>query len=106
MLFWVLFQFCIAVWNVFGYNKICMKTLKDGKSATLTIKISQKTRDRAMALYNKIDSNMTFSSFLGEMVIKGLTFEEIWREKERIALEEFAKQEISPKIGKRTNLPH
>jgi hypothetical protein len=71
-----------------------MKTLKDGKSATLTIKISQKTRDRAMALYEKIDSNMTFSSFLGEMVVKGLAFEEIWREKERLALEEFAGKQI------------
>ena len=67
-----------------------MKILKDGKTTTLTIKISQKTRDRAMALYKKIDSNMTFSSFLGEMVIKGLTFEEIWREKERAAMDEFA----------------
>ena len=47
-----------------------------------------------MALYNKIDSNMTFSSFLGEMVIKGLAFEEIWREKERLVLEEFAKKDI------------
>jgi hypothetical protein len=61
-----------------------MKTLKDGKAATLTIKISQKTRERAMALYKKIDSNMSFGSFLGEMVIKGLAFEEIWREKERV----------------------
>ena len=75
------------------YNKISMRTLKDGKSATLTIKISQKTKDRAMALHKKIDSNMTFSSFLGEMVIKGLAFEEIWREKERAALEEFARKE-------------
>jgi hypothetical protein len=72
-----------------------MKTLKDGKSATLTIKISQKTRDRAMVLYEKIDSNMTFSSFLGEMVVKGLAFEEIWREKERLALEEFAGKQIT-----------
>jgi len=71
-----------------------MKTHKDGKSATLTIKISQRTRERAMALYEKIDSNMTFSSFLGEMVIKGLAFEEIWRKKERLALEEFAGKEI------------
>ena len=71
-----------------------MKTLKDGKSSTLTIKISQKTRDRAMVLFKKIDSNMTFSSFLGEMVIKGLAFEEIWREKERLVLEEFAKKDI------------
>ena len=78
-----------------------MKTLKDGKSATLTIKISQKTRDRAVALYNKIDSNMTFSSFLGEMVNKGLTFEEIWREKERITIEEFAKKQIDVKVKKR-----
>jgi hypothetical protein len=68
-----------------------MKTLKDGKTTTLTIKITQKTRDRALALYEKIDSNMTFSSFLGEMVIKGLTFEEIWREKEQKAIEKFAK---------------
>jgi hypothetical protein len=67
-----------------------MKTLKDGKSTTLTIKVTQKTRDRAQALYDKIDSNMTFSSFLGEMVLKGLTFEEIWRKKEREAIEEFA----------------
>jgi hypothetical protein len=67
-----------------------MKTLKDGKSATLTIKVTQKTKDRAKALYDKIDSNMTFSSFLGEMVTKGLAFEEIWREKERTAIEEFA----------------
>ena len=71
-----------------------MKTLKDGKTTTLTIKISQKTRDRAMALYEKIDSNMTFSSFLGEMVIKGLAFEEIWRAKEKTAMEDFAKKEI------------
>lgn len=71
-----------------------MKILKDGKSATLTIKISQKTKDRAMALYKKIDSNMTFSSFLGEMVIKGLAFEEIWRKKERQALEDFAGKQI------------
>jgi hypothetical protein len=71
-----------------------MKTLKDGKSATLTIKISQKTRDRAMALFQKIDSNMTFSSFLGEMVVKGLAFEEIWREKECLALKEFAAKQI------------
>jgi hypothetical protein len=70
-----------------------MKASKNGKTATLTIKISQKTRDRAMALYEKIDSNMPFSSFLGEMVIKGLAFEEIWREKERMALEEFAKEQ-------------
>jgi len=75
-----------------------MKTLKDGKTTTLTIKISQKTRDRALVLYNKIDSNMTFSSFLGEMVIKGLAFEEIWREKEEAAMEEFAKKEV--KTGK------
>lgn len=67
-----------------------MKTLKDGKSTTLTIKVTQKTRDRAKALYDKIDSNMTFSSFLGEMVLKGLTFEEIWRKKEQEAIEEFA----------------
>jgi hypothetical protein len=72
-----------------------MKILKDGKSATLTIKISQTTKDRAMALYKKIDSNMTFSSFLGEMVIKGLAFEEIWREKERLALEDFAARQIN-----------
>ena len=71
-----------------------MKILSDGKTATLTIKISQKTRDRAMALYKKIDSNMTFSSFLGEMIIKGLAFEEIWREKEKAAIEEFAKSKI------------
>ena len=74
-----------------------MKAIKDVKSATLTIKITQKTRDRAMALYKKIDSNMTFSSFLGEMVIKGLAFEEIWQEKERTALEEFAKKSTSTK---------
>ena len=72
-----------------------MKTLKDGKTSTLTIKISQKTRDRALALYNKIDSNMTFSSFLGEMVIKGLAFEEIWREKESIVMKELAKKGIT-----------
>jgi hypothetical protein len=71
-----------------------MKTLKDGKSATLTIKISKKTRDRALALYKKVDSNMTFSAFLGEMVIKGLSFEEIWHEKEQAALEELAKKDI------------
>ena len=47
-----------------------------------------------MTLYKKIDSNMTFSSFLGEMVIKGLAFEEIWREKEKLAMEEFAKKEL------------
>jgi len=70
-----------------------MKTLKDGKTTTLTIKITQKTKDRALALYKKIDSNMTFSSFLGEMVIKGLAFEEVWREKEKNAIEEFAKKE-------------
>jgi len=82
----------------YAYN-VPMKTLKDGKSATLTIKISQKTRDRALSLYKKIDSNMTFSSFLGEMVKKGLSFEEIWQEKERAAIEEFAKKEqkINPK---------
>ena len=74
-----------------------MKTLKDGKTSTLTIKISQKTRDRAMALYKKIESNMTFSSFLGEMVIKGLAFEEIWRDKEKAAMGEFAKKEIPVK---------
>jgi len=68
-----------------------MKTLKDGKTTTLTIKITQKTRDRAQALYEKLDSNMTFSSFLGEMVIKGLVLEEILREKEQKALAEFAK---------------
>ena len=50
-----------------------------------------------MALYKKIDSNMTFSSFLGEMVIKGLAFEEIWRDKEKAAIEEFAKKEIPGK---------
>ena len=72
-----------------------MKTLKDGKTTTLTIKISQKTRERAVALYKKIDSNMTFNSFLGEMVIKGLTFEEIWREKEKAAMEEFAGKETA-----------
>jgi len=70
-----------------------MKTLKDGKTTTLTIKITQKTKDRALALYEKIDSNMTFSSFLGEMVIKGLAFEEVWREKEKDVIEEFAKKE-------------
>ena len=48
-----------------------------------------------MALYKKIDSNMTFSCFLGEMVIKGLTFEEIWRDKEKTALEKFAKRDIT-----------
>jgi len=69
-----------------------MKILKDGKTTTLTIKITQKTKDRAMALYKKIDSNMTFSSFLGEMVIKGLAFEEVWREKEKDAIEEIAKK--------------
>ncbi|MDR3334084.1 MAG: hypothetical protein LBT13_04225 [Treponema sp.] len=74
-----------------------MKNLKDGKSTTLTIKVTQKTRDRAKALYDKIDSNMTFSSFLGEMVIKGLAFEEIWREKEQAAIEEFA--------GKKVDIP-
>jgi hypothetical protein len=74
-----------------------MKNLKDGKSTTLTIKVTQKTRDRAKALYDKIDSNMTFSSFLGEMVIKGLAFEEIWREKEQVAIEEFA--------GKKVDIP-
>ena len=73
---------------------VFMKILSDGKTATLTIKISQKTRDRAMALYKKIDSNMTFSSFLGEMIIKGLAFEEIWREKEKAAIKEFAKSKI------------
>jgi hypothetical protein len=72
-----------------------MKTLKDGKSTTLTIKVTQKTKDRAKALYDKIDSNMTFSSFLGEMVIKGLAFEEIWREKERMAIEEFAGKKVT-----------
>ena len=72
-----------------------MKTLKDGKTSTLTIKISQKTRDRALALYNKIDSNMTFSSFLGEMVLKGLAFEEIWREKESAVMKELAKKGIT-----------
>jgi hypothetical protein len=40
---------------------------------------------------------MTFSSFLGEMVIKGLIFEEIWREKERTAIAEFA--------GKKVDMP-
>ena len=74
-----------------------MKTLKDGKTSTLTIKISQKTKDRAMALHKKIESNMTFSSFLGEMVIKGLAFEEIWRDKEKAAIEEFAKKELPAK---------
>jgi len=81
-----------------------MKTLKDGKSATLTIKISQKTRDRALALYEKSDSNMTFSSFLGEMIIKGLAFEEIWREKERLALEEFAAKELGAREKKTRSL--
>jgi hypothetical protein len=71
-----------------------MKILKDGKTTTLTIKVSQKTRDRAMALHKKIDSNMTFSSFLGEMVIKGLTFEEIWREKEKAVMAEFMKNDV------------
>jgi len=74
-----------------------MKTLKDGKTTTLTIKITQKTKDRALALYNKIDSNMTFSSFLGEMVIKGLAFEEVWREKEKDAIKELAKKEQASK---------
>ena len=73
---------------------ICMKILADGKTATLTIKISKKTRDRAVALYKKIDSNMTFSSFLGEMVIKGIAFEEIWREKEKSAMVEFANKKV------------
>jgi hypothetical protein len=78
-----------------------MKTLKDGKSATLTIKISQKTRDRAWDLYTKIDSNMTFSSFLGEMVVKGLAFEEIWRQKERLAMEEFAAKPVDLPVSKK-----
>jgi hypothetical protein len=72
-----------------------MKISKDGKSTTLTIKVTQKTKDRAKTLYDKIDSNMTFSSFLGEMVIKGLAFEEIWREKERAAIEEFACKKVN-----------
>ena len=72
-----------------------MKILKDGKSATLTIKVSQKTRERALALFERTHSNMTFSSFLGEMVSKGISFEEIWLEKERTAIEEFAKKEIN-----------
>jgi Ni,Fe-hydrogenase III small subunit len=71
-----------------------MKNLKDGKSTTLTIKVTQKTRDQAQALYEKIDANMTFSTFLGEMVKKGLVFEEIWRQKEQAAIEEFAQMEI------------
>jgi hypothetical protein len=82
---------------ILQYTGSAMKTLKDGKAATITIKISQKTRDRAMALYKKIDSNMSFGSFLGEMVIKGLAFEEIWREKERAALEEFARNSPTSK---------
>jgi hypothetical protein len=45
---------------------------------------------------------MTFSSFLGEMVSKGLAFEEIWREKERLALEEFAGRQIDvPEVNSR-----
>jgi hypothetical protein len=55
-----------------------------------------------MALYEKVDSNMIFSSFLGEMVIKGLAFEEIWREKEKTALEEFARKESG--IGKASKM--
>jgi len=82
--------FPLALTGGIVYNE-GMKTLKDGKTTTLTIKITQKTRDRAHALYEKLDSNMTFSSFLGEMVIKGLVFEEIWREKEQKAIAEFAK---------------
>jgi hypothetical protein len=78
-----------------------MKNLKDGKSTTLTIKVTQRTRDQAQALYEKIDSNMTFSTFLGEMVKKGLVFEEIWRKKEQAASEEFARMEIDlPGAGK------
>jgi hypothetical protein len=78
-----------------------MKNLKDGKSTTITIKVTQKTRDQAQALYEKIDSNMTFSAFLGEMVKKGLAFEEIWHEKEQAAMEEFAGKRIDmPKFNK------
>jgi hypothetical protein len=71
-----------------------MKVSKDGKSENITIKVSAKTKARAMALYEKMDTNMAFNSFLGEMVKKGVAFEEIWQEKERAALEDFAGREI------------
>jgi hypothetical protein len=87
------------------YNDGTMKNLKDGKSTTLTIKVTQKTRDQARTLYEKIDSNMTFSTFLGEMVKKGLVFEEIWQKKEQAAIEDFARMQIdipdSSKPGQR-----
>jgi hypothetical protein len=45
-----------------------MKVSKDGKSENITIKVSARTKARAMALYEKMDTNMAFNSFLGEMV--------------------------------------
>jgi antitoxin component of RelBE/YafQ-DinJ toxin-antitoxin module len=74
-----------------------MKVSKDGKSETITIKVSAKTKARAMALYEKMDTNMAFNSFLGEMVKKGIAFEEIWQRKEEEVLEELA--------GKKVDMP-
>jgi antitoxin component of RelBE/YafQ-DinJ toxin-antitoxin module len=46
------------------------------KSETMTIRISEDIKSRATALFEKIGPNMIFSQFLGEMVRKGILWEE------------------------------
>jgi hypothetical protein len=60
----------------------------------MTIRVSEKAKKQAMDLYAKTDTTSSFSSFIGDMVAKGIEVEEIWRIKQKEFMGEFVKQKI------------
>jgi hypothetical protein len=70
----------------------------------MTIRVSEKTKKKAVELYKKTDTTESFSSFIGSMVKKGIEFEEIWRIKEKEFMIQFTENSIEAEhaIGKKT----
>jgi hypothetical protein len=63
------------------------------KAETLTIRVTEETRERAEFMYKQAGTSSTFASFLGDMVNLGIKTREKIEEYTNIAIEKAAQDE-------------
>jgi hypothetical protein len=63
------------------------------KAETLTIRVTEETREKAETLYKRLETSSTFASFLGDMVNLGIKTREKIEEYTNTAIEKTAQSE-------------
>jgi hypothetical protein len=73
------------------------------KAETITIRVTEETKNRAESMYKLTGTSSTFASFLGDMVNLGINVKERLEAHIVAEIEKTVEDEISLETGKRLN---